>query len=120
MSMIQITKSLFKQKFEDSLAIVETDYAEVHFRYFISKQYGLGIAVTYVFSPELVEREYYMFQVSEEIALKLRNAYVYITDISLRKKIINSEMISIFNDELGQELPTQEIQVYVHDVIGEK
>jgi hypothetical protein len=102
--MKQITKKQFKELFEDSLAIIETNYSEVHFRYFISKTYGLGIAVTYVFGPNLVEREYYTFEVSTEIALKLTNAYVYITDISTRKKVLNSEMISIFNKELESTL----------------
>ena len=101
--MLKLTKSQFKQKFELSIAILEADYGTVYYRYFITRQYGLGIAVTYRFSPTDVEHHYYEFEISSEIKLNLNSAYLYITDKAERNKSINSEMISIFNKEIMGE-----------------
>ena len=104
MSMQRISKNAFREQFEDSIAIIEADYQVVCFRYFISKMYGLGVHVTYRFNTVDCEHEYYIFQVSKEIIMHLQSAYIYITDKELRNKTINSEMISIFNAELQNNI----------------
>jgi hypothetical protein len=109
MSMKRLTRQQFQERFEDALAIIEADYQVVHFRYFINRSYGLGIAVTYRFNTAEVEREYYAFAVSEEIILKLTSAYVYITNTETRKRVMNSEMIAIFNAEIQEDLQPYEI-----------
>ena len=103
MSIQLISKKLFKEQFEDSIAIIEADYSTVYFRYFVSKNFGLGIAITYRFGTHEVEHEYYKFYVDPNIMSNLVHAYVYITDPDERSKIINSEMIKIYNSKLIPE-----------------
>ena len=113
MSMKKVTRKAFQALFEDSLAIIEADYKVVHFRYFINCIYGLGIAVTYKHNTADVEREYYVFTISEEITLRLTSAYLYITDITQRERVLNSEMIAIFNAEIQTDIKVDSTQHFI-------
>jgi len=103
MSIKEISKAQFKDEFEDSIALIEADYGTVYFRYFVSKYYGLGIAITYRFGTQEVQHYYYKFSVDQDILQNLVSAYVYILEGEERKRVINTEMIKIYNSLIQEE-----------------
>lgn len=110
MALRQITKELFLEKFQEPIAIVEADYQSIYFRYFISKQLALGIAITYRYESIDPIREYYDIDISKEIQQNLRYATVYIKDKKQGSKVFNYNIIKLFNDDLEKEFVKQVIK----------
>lgn len=111
MPLKQVQKPTFKEHFEDCIAIVEADYKTIYFRYFISKTFGMGIAVTYRYDNIDPIREYYEIDISEEIMQNLTSAYLFIQAHDEKTKFITSQMVHIFNEELSKEFKVQELEI---------
>jgi len=103
MPLRQIPKEVFRKNYENSLAIVEADYGQIYFRYFITQEFCLGIAITYRYDAIDPIREYYEIDISPEVKTNLTSAYLFICSKDERDRIINSEVVKIFNKNIEEE-----------------
>lgn len=112
----EISRHKFKELFETPIAVIETDFVTICYRFFISDKFGLGMSVHYRFENNESQIEYYMLSIEPGILCDLVSAYVYIIDPEKKAPFINSTVINIYNQEFDNIIKGLREQEYDTDV----